>query len=928
MARYFPKVIGLLERLGAILSLYNEYEQLIANEPRFKLALTAVYRDVLTLLQKADQALKRKGITVLFRSIWTTFESEFNGGLQKLALHSSVLEAETTLAHRKYVHTALKPVVAHVERSSVTIMDQPQRRTIMTWLNAVDAASDLVQHSRRRITGTGLWLVQESKFVQWHTSDKSSILWLHGVPGAGKTVLCTSVVNSLRELYAEPQAAIAFFFFDRLDQKKRTESSLVASMLAQICAQSQNLPVPVTVAFEQAALYGRDSLCPADLPTSLLTSVIEGLGDLYLVVDGLDECEDSTSIISTLQELVEACSGVHILISSRKTPSIQRKLSTNLSIAIDATRTEQDIKIYLAAVRDHLPTSDAAWLELISRRVIERSHGMFLFAHLIMQSLLKSSSPAELTGQLEELPSGLTAFYNKHLEKLSRETATRQQLARKLLLWVCYAQRPLNWAELQVALVDGEISSGQTLPFKAAVLELGSPFVVYDELSDRFNLQHLSMRDFLVAEMAKESVDMSFFTQAETEAESQLAYVCLSQVLAASGRSHPEALTDYATMFWCDHLLVSQLSIDLLGLLTTFNGDEAIRQWWIRNMLRLGHNGFSLQKIFKLQSDLNAWLRLNDSTSQPEQAFVQIDWCKDVVHILVDAQEDSNTSIRLTYFEKIMVVRDLARLLTQSKRLDEGILWLTDAYASLSHRKAVELVWISNSLAILYDQQGETHRSLCTQQQALSIQTAELGPDHLETINTVNELGRIYRHLGDYDNAAKMHHKALAVLEARLPEPEEHLEVMWTIATLARTYRKQGRFPEALALFERAHRTRAKVLGPTHPHTLWILGDIGATYQDMGLLTNAEDSYRRALEGRQNVLGLNHPDTLWSINNYGIILERIGRRDEALDLQRRALSGQREVLGHEHKHTIWTLEAVRRLRRMDQSNMLIDCDEG
>jgi tetratricopeptide (TPR) repeat protein len=294
----------------------------------------------------------------------------------------------------------------------------------------------------------------------------------------------------------------------------------------------------------------------------------------------------------------------------------------------------------------------------------------------------------------------------------------------------------------------------------------------------------------------------------------------------------------------------------------------------------------------------------------------------------VDAQEDSNASIRLTYFEKIMVVRDLARLLTQSKRLEEGILWLTDAYTSLSHRTAVELVWISNSLAILYDQQGETVKSLETQQRALSIQTAELGSDHLETINTVNELGRIYRHLGDYENAAKMHHMALSVLEKRLPEPEEHLEVIWTIATLARTYRKQGRFPEALTLFERAHRTRAKVLGPNHPHTLWILGDIGATYQDMGLFKDAEDSYRRALEGRQDVLGQNHPDTLWSINNYGTILERIGRRDEALNAQKQALSGQREVLGHEHKHTLWTLEVIRRLDPKNQGDVMIGCNDG
>lgn len=73
-------------------------------------------------------------------------------------------------------------------------------------------------------------------------------------------------------------------------------------------------------------------------------------------------------------------------------------------------------------------------------------------------------------------------------------------------------------------------------------------------------------------------------------------------------------------------------------------------------------------------------------------------------------------------------------------------------------------------------------------------------------------------------------------------------------APLTRAYRKQGRFSEALTLFERAHKTRAKVLGQTHTHTLWLLGDIGATYQDIGFLKDAEDNYRRALDGRQDVV--------------------------------------------------------------------------
>lgn len=95
---------------------------------------------------------------------------------------------------------------------------------------------------------------------------------------------------------------------------------------------------------------------------------------------------------------------------------------------------------------------------------------------------------------------------------------------------------------------------------------------------------------------------------------------------------------------------------------------------------------------------------------------------------------------------------------------------------------------------------------------------------HVETLWTVNELGRVYRHKGDYGNTKSMHVRAVTALTLELPE--DYLEVIWTLNTLAKVYIRQERHPEALPLHQRVLETRRKLLGHKHPHTLRVLGDV------------------------------------------------------------------------------------------------------
>ncbi len=72
----------------------------------------------------------------------------------------------------------------------------------------------------------------------------------------------------------------------------------------------------------------------------------------------------------------------------------------------------------------------------------------------------------------------------------------------------------------------------------------------------------------------------------------------------------------------------------------------------------------------------------------------------------------------------MMIVRDLARYLTQNKTLSEGIdLFESVLAANPNGGRIIEYddVWIMNTLGILYDQTGQVELATTTQKGALDV---------------------------------------------------------------------------------------------------------------------------------------------------------------------------------------------------------------
>lgn len=64
-------------------------------------------------------------------------------------------------------------------------------RKLLKWLPNLHFGDSLRHHADKQLTGTGLWLLGQSFYLRWleNRFGRDRVLWCHGDPGVGKTVL-------------------------------------------------------------------------------------------------------------------------------------------------------------------------------------------------------------------------------------------------------------------------------------------------------------------------------------------------------------------------------------------------------------------------------------------------------------------------------------------------------------------------------------------------------------------------------------------------------------------------------------------------------------------------------------------------------------------------------------------------------------------
>lgn len=370
------------------------------------------------------------------------------------------------------------------------------------------------------------------------------------MPGSGKSVLATAVIQHLQAIKAAGSPAVLFHFISYVDSRKASVSFALRAILAQILGICHSAPLVLetfSFATHVAKEKGRADLTRLELK-QLLCLVIGQIGRGYMVLDGLDECEDPDTIIRYLSEAISDTK-FNLIVFSRPNVASFRGLN-HIQLEIDPRKTDADIAAFLLpqieALYDDDLISEDVDNDIVLRCLVSGANGMFLWARLMMVYLRSSAlTPSLRQKAIMEArdPEKLDDMYFRILCLISQKFREEQQLARQVFKWVAHAVRQLEPGELLCAMQSpSEDNTGSRDAVDRGEGDLQHTITMICgslvELScGKFRFVHKSVQDFFVVDYAegflpkKVAVLSKCFRLTKAEAHCELLIDCLSYML-------------------------------------------------------------------------------------------------------------------------------------------------------------------------------------------------------------------------------------------------------------------------------------------------------------------------------------------------------------------------------------------------------------
>ncbi|TGJ82223.1 hypothetical protein E0Z10_g6558 [Xylaria hypoxylon] len=471
-----------------------------------------------------------------------------------------------------------------------------KREKLLRWFKTSDPEQNHIVSRESHEPGTGQWIFENESFKRW-ANDAGGLLWLHGIPGAGKTILCSTVIAHLQARSSSPPRGsgsvldhILYYYFTFSDDSKQSLTNLLKFIIYQLIAHNQEISEAAASLYDSKS-QGSNEPSVKELIDTLAAVASLCTGKVYLLVDALDECprkERKTFYEKALGPILAA--KVNLMIASRGEPDIENALR-NISpyeICIQNDDVNADVRAHVNSVISQDPKFQVMQISIqaeILDGIVSGARGMFRWAVCQLEVIKECLTPAMVRERLKTMPVDLDQTYDRILHIIPD---LHRPFVQSALHWLAFSTRPLLLKELAEAAV---VQPGETFdPDSSRLLSqnmivdlcgvLVSSSITHDRLpgwlDSKFEterrpwpykqqkhvviaLSHYSVKEYLTSKSIQCGALSSFYTSV-TLCNSYLAQCCLTYILGFNGGAFARVfnfdeypLLEYACRHWVTH---------------------------------------------------------------------------------------------------------------------------------------------------------------------------------------------------------------------------------------------------------------------------------------------------------------------------------------------------------------------------------------
>ncbi|RPA81743.1 hypothetical protein BJ508DRAFT_414641 [Ascobolus immersus RN42] len=449
----FIAIMKALEQIGENFPRFEKYSRIFEYDVRIQEVISWLYGDILQFYLGVIGVLRGRAWMAFFKLRWSGFGSRLeiliaNIKTRTLLIDSEAIAAEIELSQKQREEEEKRQRCAEKANQLKQIDELGQA------LSPILPKDDRDEILEKRCDGTGDWILQHNLVESWLRGEKTYV-WMTGIPGAGKSVITSVILEAAENRMERTQRGIVLSFFCRgINLKKSSALAILQSFVYQYV-----MAVPESLPYVYEAVVKKK--CSQGYLAKLFDQIL-GIGmdtPVYIVLDGLDEIPDE-DISFVLKNVIRVGSShdvrKRVFLASRRIRAVEMAKSQETRWILELNGiTDKDIETYIRTkidevIEEHdLFVREPQLAQEMPEKLIQKADGMFLWAELVIEGLLKRKTIADLKETLDRLPSGLPEVYSQILRGMERLAERERSMGISVLCWVTFAKRPLSVMELE-----------------------------------------------------------------------------------------------------------------------------------------------------------------------------------------------------------------------------------------------------------------------------------------------------------------------------------------------------------------------------------------------------------------------------------------------------------------------------------------------